>query len=120
MYMHIAVVHNVYVMAHRAFWLPTKYTLDRSHLPIRSELAAARERANADGTDGYTGAFENAAFDRRASFYTWASAAAAAERIEYGARARRSNFAVRQDAHVRRGTTRRSIRRKYSRLKFER
>lgn len=119
--MHVAAVHNVYVMAHRAFWLPTKYTLDRSHLPIRSELAAARERANADGTDGYTGAFENACVrSPRVSFYTWASAAAAAERIEYGARARRSNFAVRQDAHVRRGTTRRSIRRKYSRLKFER
>jgi hypothetical protein len=35
----------------RIVWLPTKYTLDRSHLPIRGELAAARERANADGTD---------------------------------------------------------------------
>lgn len=59
-------VYYVYVMAHRAFWLATKYTLDRSHLPIRSELA--RELTRTARIDG--AAFENAAFDRRALFYT--------------------------------------------------
>lgn len=92
----------------RIVWLPTKYTLDRSHLPIRGELRRSQELTR---TERIHGAFENAAFDRRALCFTWASSSsgwqAARERIECGARARADRILQFAGARMS-GTTRRN------------